>query len=78
MATLMTLLWAIHLLEKERTLPTPKLDAAAVVGQLEGEDRRRRGGEAKRLPYVLRPDGVDRTHPASVDHGRQASKQERP
>jgi len=50
--SLMTLLWAIHVIEKEReqTEKTPKLDAAAVVGQPCGE-----------LDELFRPRNITKT-----------------
>jgi transcriptional activator HAC1 len=60
---LMTLLWAITVIEKERGQETPKLDVAAEVGQSNME-----------LDELLRPRRIrgDRRGVSFVPHGREA------
>ena len=77
---LMTLLWAIHVIEKERELETPKLDAATVVRQSQGElDELFRLRDLKGVSFVPHGREMDSDHSQkSLDGWRTAFKHDRP
>lgn len=75
-ATLMTLLWAIHVIEKERKLEAPKPDAAAVVRQFGELDDLFRLREQKGVSLV--PHGRMGDKQKSLDHWRTAFKHDGP
>lgn len=75
-ATLMTLLWAINVIGKERKLETPKPDAAAVVRQFGELDDLFRLRKQKGVSYVSH--GTVDHKQKSLDHWRTAFKHDRP
>ncbi|KAH7412682.1 transcriptional activator hac1 [Cadophora sp. MPI-SDFR-AT-0126] len=78
--TLMTLLWAIRVIERENKLEAPKLDAAAVARQsVELDSLFRLGEQQKGVSFVSHGREVDMGHEQkSLDHWRTAFKHDRP
>lgn len=74
-ATLMTLLWAIRVIEREIKLEAPKLDAATVARQSgELDNMFRLGGEQRRVSFVSHGGDTDTGghKKKSLDHWRTA------
>lgn len=78
--TLMTLLWAIRVIERENKLDAPKLDAAAVARQsVEVDSLFRSGEQQKGVSYVSHGREVGMGHKQkSLDQWRTAFKHDRP
>ncbi|KAL2075980.1 hypothetical protein VTL71DRAFT_923 [Oculimacula yallundae] len=78
---LMTLLWAIRVIEREIKLQTPKLDAAAVDRQSGELDNLFRLREQTRVSFITQHGGemgMGGHKQKSLDHWRTASKHDRP
>jgi transcriptional activator HAC1 len=77
--TLMTLLWAIRVIERENKLEAPKLDAATVARQSGELDSLFRLREHEGVSFVSHGREVGVGHKQkSLDHWRTAFKHDRP